>query len=254
VDSIYKYIDIDFEIIVWDNDSKDDSVILLEQLHGEKSNLNIIKSTSNLGFAKANNKAYQYTKGHTLHFLNPDTLVNEQLNSHYKEIIINNEDLIYVTSLYEQQSLPVQTTYKIPTLSNYLYALFAKKKVTYWSIGASIIMKSSVFEKIGLWSDIYFMYAEDMDLFYTAHKLKIAVKYLDTQIIHVGKVSSGNTWSNFQRALQIEKSLKKFYTSHKIIAQYYIIRPIQFVYMCFKNKKELRNAVKAYFYLFFRNY
>ena len=78
-------------------------------------------------------------------------------------------------------------------------AIFHLGEKKYWNIGASLIMKKSTFELIGRWAEDYFMYTEDMEVFYVADQKNIPVRYLDTKIVHIGKVSSGNRWSNLQR-------------------------------------------------------
>ena len=75
--SVYKYCkDIDHEIILLDNNSKDNSIQLIEELFPE---IVLIKSKQNLGFAKGNNKAIEYATGDFLLLLNNDTELQENL-------------------------------------------------------------------------------------------------------------------------------------------------------------------------------
>ena len=66
----------DSEIIVIDNCSSDGSV---EYLKSKKYDIQIIETKINLGFSKANNKAAKLAKGEYLFFLNPDTIIPEDL-------------------------------------------------------------------------------------------------------------------------------------------------------------------------------
>jgi len=252
VKSIFDNIDIKYEVIVWDNNSTDNSLALLEDAYKGNASLKIIRSANNLGFAKANNCASNNAKGTIYHFLNPDTLINKQLNEDYKAIINSTNEAVYVTSLRDEFSISMQTNFALPLIFNYLKKIFFKNGVKYWTIGASIIMSAITFEKIGKWADNYFMYTEDMDMFYCIHKNKIPIIYLPTDIIHIGKVSSENKWNKYQRALQIEKSLKIFYLKYGIIYQYYLIRPMQFIYMVFKNRSELGVSFKVFIKLFYK--
>ena len=63
---------IEYEIIVVDNNSGDDSVAMVEQ---QFTNVKLIKNNINLGFGKANNIGYTYAKGKYLFLLNTDTLL-----------------------------------------------------------------------------------------------------------------------------------------------------------------------------------
>ena len=64
------------EIITIDNASSDGSVISLTQL-SDKGKIKLIKNTTNLGFAKANNQGLKIAKGKYLFLLNSDTVVKK---------------------------------------------------------------------------------------------------------------------------------------------------------------------------------
>ncbi|MDD4333252.1 MAG: glycosyltransferase family 2 protein [Patescibacteria group bacterium] len=62
----------EFEVFVVDNDSKDNTVEMVEK---EFSQVKLIKNNENLGFAKANNQAIKLAKGEYVLLLNPDMRV-----------------------------------------------------------------------------------------------------------------------------------------------------------------------------------
>ncbi len=64
--------DMDRETFVVDNDSGDGTVDVIRKTY---SRINVIANRKNVGFAKANNQAYQNSKGEYLLLLNPDTVV-----------------------------------------------------------------------------------------------------------------------------------------------------------------------------------
>lgn len=72
IKSIYKFTtDIDFEIIIVDNDSDEKDVLsLTNYLHNK--NIVFIKSKNNLGFGGGNHLGYQFAKGDYLAFVNND--------------------------------------------------------------------------------------------------------------------------------------------------------------------------------------
>lgn len=75
IDSLLKAVkDIDAEICVIDNHSKDGTV---DSLKSYGKNIKIIASPHNNGFAKANNIAIRQTSGDYVLLLNPDTFVGE---------------------------------------------------------------------------------------------------------------------------------------------------------------------------------
>ncbi len=252
VSSILNSITENYEVIIWDNDSKDNSIQLIEEKISDFSNIKIIKCKDNLGFAKANNRACAEASGKLLHFLNPDTIVNRDLNNVYSELLNTKEEIVAITRLTDQENNEIKITHVLPTVGNYLKKLLKSKEIGYWSIGANVIMPRDVFFKIGQWSEDYFMYTEDMDLFYCIYKNKIPVKKFDCSVIHVGKVSSSNTWSDYQRLLQIEKSYRHFYSKYNIFLQYLVIRPLQLLYTLLINKNEFFSTTKVFFKLLFK--
>ncbi len=86
-----------YEIIVVDNQSKDDSVKELKKLQtaqltataNEKINLKIVEANENLGFGRANNLGFKKATGQYVFFLNSDTIVKEgaieKLIAYYQE-------------------------------------------------------------------------------------------------------------------------------------------------------------------------
>ena len=72
--SIQQYLTgIQYEIIVVDNASHDDSQGLLQNWLKQNNNSHVILNSHNLGFAKANNQALKIAQGEFVLFLNPDT-------------------------------------------------------------------------------------------------------------------------------------------------------------------------------------
>ncbi|MEP7340306.1 MAG: glycosyltransferase [Acidobacteriota bacterium] len=66
---------LNYEIIVVDNNSKDDTPAYLRALAQEQENLKIILNSENRGFAKANNQGIAQAAGEYLVLLNNDTIV-----------------------------------------------------------------------------------------------------------------------------------------------------------------------------------
>ncbi len=248
VEAITKHVDSNHEVIVFDNASGDGSVAALQV----QNNLHIIESKTNHGFAKGNNLAAATALGEWLHFLNPDILVNNKLKSDYNTIFTGSENVLYVTSLTDENGHAQQMQMLIPTLGNYWRKLVSPGKAQYWSIGASIILHRDTFWKMGGWSEDYFMYSEDLDLFYTAHLMGIRVEHLDSKIVHIGKVSSRSAWSAYQRAEVIEKSFKTFFKKHRSTPEYFLVRAMQLCYQLAVNRSELKYSARAFVKTLFR--
>ena len=75
--------DLEAEVYVVDNHSKDGSVEILQPLFPW---VHFISSIHNLGFARANNIAIQQSKSEYVLLLNPDTVVAEPWNLAFEKI------------------------------------------------------------------------------------------------------------------------------------------------------------------------
>jgi GT2 family glycosyltransferase len=71
--------------------------------------------------------------------------------------------------------------------------------------GACLMMRRSVFERIGHFSPDYFMYTEDVDLCYKCRKLGFNNYYFgDAVVVHHGGGSSQQARSNFSNIMMME--------------------------------------------------
>jgi len=100
------------EIIIVDNNSKDNTVEIIESFND--SRIKIIKNSENLGYSKAINQGVELSKNSYLVFLNPDAAVisKDWLNRFYKELQDNQVAMVGPASN--------KVVYK-NNLSNYIY-------------------------------------------------------------------------------------------------------------------------------------
>lgn len=211
--SVYQYTrGISFEIVVIDNASPArDDVDSLKQLFG---NVVCVKSPENMGFSKANNLGYRHSSGEYLLFLNPDTKLQNPAINIMLETMKSLQDAAIVGCKLLNTDLSIQTSciQKFPTVTNQLLDFEALHRLWpacyLWDIaplfsvdtkpakvevvsGACILVKRDVFERIGLFSEDYFMYADDIDLCYKARQIGLANYYVGKAlVIHHGGGSS----------------------------------------------------------------
>jgi N-acetylglucosaminyl-diphospho-decaprenol L-rhamnosyltransferase len=212
IESVYAYTKgISFEIIVVDNASPSGNVDLLKELFPE---IILIKSSKNLGFAGANNLGFQGSSGEAILFLNPDTkLANSAINSMAQDLMkIEDAGIIGCTLLNSDLSLQTSCIQTFPTIlnqvldTNYLRDRWPANPL--WGIGAlystnpepakvevisgaCLMIRRSAFEKVAMFSEDYFMYAEDLDLCYKVAHAGYANYYArEGRVIHYGGKSS----------------------------------------------------------------
>lgn len=200
-----------FEVIVVDNASPQRDVDTLRELFPE---IRIVKSSENLGFARANNLGFGQSSGRYVLFLNPDTklitpaftMMLEQTQS------IANAGIVGCKLLNSDLTVQTQSIQTFPSILNQIldveYLRLRWPGCGLWRIaplfaetkgaikvdvipGACQLLKREVFEAVGLYSDDYFMYAEDIDLNYKVAAQGLGSYYVgEAVIIHHGGASS----------------------------------------------------------------
>lgn len=221
--SVINSVKIEWEIIVVDNSSSDCSILNCKK-YAKDNPVRIIVLEKNIGFSGANNVGAKAAQGNILHFLNPDTALLSTMDNIYRDLA---PDCISVNPWINRDNKFVIPQNKIPTVLNYLYFLFIPQKCKYWYTGASVLMSKEIYDKIGGWNEAYFLYAEDLDLFYKAHVKGIGVKLLlNTPIYHYVGGCSSSIWNSYQRELKVQTSFKLFYEINNISGQYLIMKII----------------------------
>ncbi len=199
------------EVIVVDNASPQGDV---DGLKVEFAEVILIKSSENLGFARANNRAAAKAKGEFLLFLNPDTkLVHPALEVMVTALRSRPKAGVLGCKLLNED-LSVQTTciQTFPTILN--QALDADALRRRWPTsplwgtaplglatsepvpvevvsGACMLIRRDVFVQVGGFSEDYFMYAEDVDLCRTTDRAGFRNYFIGSaRLIHYGGGSS----------------------------------------------------------------
>lgn len=182
------------EVYVVDNDSKDGSAAMVAEKHGWAT---LIANDDNLGFAKANNQVLRQAKGRYVLLLNPDTEVEpgalktliEFLEAHPKAGIV-------APQLLNSDGSIQRSCRQFPTFTGMLFELiglsklfpkgskmgttFRAYKMLDWEHdderevdqpeGACLLLRREVLEEVGLLDEGYFMLFEEVDWCYRIKK------------------------------------------------------------------------------------
>lgn len=210
INSVFKYKTKDSEVVVLDNASSDRTV---EELNMFKDKINLIVSDKNLGFGKGINLAAKQSRGEYLFLLNPDTQVRKPFLDELVDFYNSdpNIGLIGVKTMTPNGNIQ-KSVKKSPSVAGAFlefilgvknayseYAPMTDKPIEVDVIyGAAVMIKRNLFEKLGGFSDKYFMYYEDVDLCKRVINLgKKIYYYPNTEITHL----VGATKSSMDRAL-----------------------------------------------------
>ncbi|MFA5210910.1 MAG: glycosyltransferase family 2 protein [Patescibacteria group bacterium] len=189
--------DLEFEEIIIDNNSTDNTVEIIKKY----PEIKLIQNKENLGFAAANNQGYKIASGEFILFLNPD---NELEENSLKKIIQKMESdpaigllsvkLVNTDGTYNKNAGPrrfpklfnqIALLLKIPhlfpkVLDNYLMTDFdPEKEQEVDSVrGAFMLLQKTTLDKLGFAFDPrYFIWFEDVDLCREIKKLNLKVIY-----------------------------------------------------------------------------
>lgn len=212
---IEKTKDLEYEIIVVDNDSKNESVQLLRERFGGR--ICVISSKENLGFGKANNLGVRYSSGEYVFLLNPDTiLVNnaikilmDYLKAHPDVGVVGGNLYSSIMSPAPSYSLQFDHWNQEKKLSSWSTILGGKIKDKFsiykhvkafeksfnyseqpmevgYIFGADMMLKKSLFDKVHGFDPDFFMYGEEEELSWRICETgKKIVSVPEAQIIHL---------------------------------------------------------------------
>ncbi|MEI6311695.1 MAG: glycosyltransferase [Bacteroidota bacterium] len=228
---------IDAEVYVVDNSSRDESVAMVLQKFPW---VKCIANTQNIGFSKANNQAMREAQGQYILLLNPDTVVAEDsfekciayMDSHNNVGGLGIKMVDGTGQFLPESKRALPTPWvsfcKIIGLSSLFpnsetfarYHLgFLDKQLNHEIdvlSGAYMFMRKEALEKCGLLDEDFFMYGEDIDLSYRIIKAGYNNHYFaESTIIHYKgestKKGSINYVKTFYEAMML--FAKKHYSS-----------------------------------------
>ena len=220
-----------YEIIVIDNDSHDQTIATLKALHLKQ--LKIVNSGENLGFGRANNLGFKYATGQLLLFLNSDTIVPagslEKMYTFYTQTLEKERNkrkklgLLSATLRNGDGSIQPQGG-DLPNLATIATTMFflddlpilgrllpsvqhtgrrfhpSARAVEFrrqgWVAGTAVMCERELWEEKGGWDPEIFMYGEDQELCYRLHQEHYYHGILETALItHLGSASSSSAFA-----------------------------------------------------------
>ena len=253
------------EIFVVDNDSIDGTP---EMIMVKYPKVKMICLHKNYGFAKANNLAIKQARADCIFLLNPDT---EILPGFFSNILnyLNNNPIVGIVGpkiLNNDGSLQPSIRRFPDILSQILVMLklrnvlgdnkfldhylakdfdYDQEQEVEQIMGAAMIIRREVIERIGMLDEKYFVWFEEVDYCQRANKAGFTIKYFPgTVLIHAGGSSFGQQLV-FKNQLVFDRSLLWYFWKHKPFWQWLIVVflvPINLIltliYVLFLQKQE----------------
>lgn len=229
--SVFAHIKSDFEVIVVDNASKDESVKMIKN-HFKK--VRLIENPKNSGFAGGCNLGAASAKGDHILFLNSDAEVENDPIPKLLKTFNENVNVGIVGGILENYNGTLQRSFgDFYTIPNIITLLFVgesgelkkyvddKEKEADWVSGGFMMADAKHFMSVGGFNESYFMYIEDMDFCYRIKKKGLKV-YVNphARIKHLGQGSSNKAFA----IIHIYKGLQIFYRQQRTLLEYYIVK------------------------------
>jgi GT2 family glycosyltransferase len=233
---------LDFEIIVIDNASSDQSAQMVAQ---DFPRVDLIASNENLGFAKANNMGLAHAQGNYILFMNPDMELVENSFKTMHDLMVNNSDISISTcqlvypDLERQNNiknnpglcdqvlilLKLHHIFKPACLKKYLaqgFDYFQEQEVKQ-IMGAFVFCENDAIKKLNGWDSNYWLWWEDLDLCKRAQDLNYKIIYTPkTKVIHYeGK--SFEQQASLIKQKRFNKGMRTYFKKHHDYLAYLII-------------------------------
>ncbi|MFN2283224.1 MAG: glycosyltransferase family 2 protein [Anaerolineae bacterium] len=230
---------LDYEIILVDNASRDDSLALLR---GSFPEVRLIVNETNLGFAHANNQAFAVSHGRYILLVNNDTvfltglrdmltfLVESPVCGAAGPAMLNGErhprgSWGYFPTL-GRMWLTMTLLNRLPGLRSHTRPLLVRPghpeftrpaHAVDWLSGACLLSKREVLEAVGFFDPNYFMYGEDVELCYRIQQAGyILMTFPQARIIHYGAGGAeSGVWKGEQATLYGFQGFLHFYRKHR---------------------------------------
>lgn len=253
---------IEYEIIVVDNGSTDDSIVALkkEQL---QSRFTLLEVSENKGFSAGNNIGIKYAQEKNAEYyllLNNDTIVKPDF-------------LQYLLAGFELQNNCGVTTGRIfyysmqdtiwyaggslsPKTGRCVHFEFGQKdenldvfpKNVSFASGCCMCLSKKIVESVGFLNEDFFLYEEDSEYCYRIIKAGFSIVYMPTSIIYHKVSSSTGQDSPMSQYYMIRNKYnfirENFKGFFKVCA--YIYCTEQLLFRCIKNKVRFRCYIAAF--------
>ena len=227
------------QIIIIDNNSKDNSIKLAKQIFKKyNAKFKLIENSSNIGFSKAVNIGIDLSIGKYICILNPDTYIEKKCYSSLIDYMTLNKNIGCITPKIVNSNGQLQISCKrsLPTIKNSFYKftkldkIFSNNEIiSEYNLlhldedkiaqvdvisGAFMLIKSDVIHKVGKFDEDFYLYGEDIDYCkrMKLHNFKIIYFPLAKAIHYKGKSAESHP---FAAVYHFHSSMIKYFKKYR---------------------------------------
>lgn len=267
LESLYKTEYSEFEVVIVDNGSTDESVKLIRKNY---KHIKLVEAGENLGFAVGNNVSLKYAKGKYVVLLNGDTEVEpDWLNKmvafaeeHKDGGVFSPKILFFENRKIINSAGGVCDFYGFSPLRGTFEKdskLFSQPCEVFYAHGAAMMVRKDLFDKIGFLDETYFIYHEEFDFCWRARLYGTKVYYVPESVVY-HKLKQRNFYKKeklAQRQFLVKKNrIRTIIKNHKslslVILALFVNLFVSFgeiIYLVFKGDFESpKGIIKAFFW------
>jgi GT2 family glycosyltransferase len=255
--SVIQQHDVDAEVIVVDNCSKDGSADFVRKQFPQ---VRLIANDQNLGFSRANNQALKTCIGTYVYFLNPDTEIRANAFKQMIDFMDAHPDVGLAGTRIVNPDGTLQSSVEIryPGHRHARRELKGLRGDIAWVMGASMIARMDIIRNIKGFDERFYLYGEDLDLCLRIRKAGWKISYIpESVVVHWGGQSERDNlpikvWEKKIRAESL------FYRKHYTLKTVRAIDRKNFNQACWRiftlklellfriNKKQVLNKLEKY--------
>ena len=230
---------VDTKVTVVDNNSKDRTVSVIKK---NTPSVILIENKSNLGFGSAMNLGVKEIEGRYFFLLNPDTKIIRGALANMITYMENHPDvgilgpkLIHFDGSVQKEMTPfptlvseVLTLLKFHRLPIFKFAVYPnydyeKTREAEHLMGAALLVRKEVFDKIGFFDEKFFLWFEETDLEKRAKEAGFKLIYYPQAVVKHLVGHSTKQINSIKRQAIWNQSLRYYFQKHKPVAQQIII-------------------------------
>ncbi len=180
IESVWAQTFTDFELIVIDNGSEDESLAIAESYEG-RANYTLIKNSENTGFSAAVNAGIRIAKGEYVVLFNNDAFAERDWLYELIQTAEKDEKIFAVQCLmirhFERDICDDAGDYvtvfgfACKRGDGLYWKRYTKPRRIFSACGGASLYRKSILDEIGLFDELFFAYFEDVDISWRANSL-----------------------------------------------------------------------------------
>ncbi len=217
--------EINFDVIVVDNGSKDGSKELVKEKYPQ---VRLIEFEENTGFCGAVNAGIRTSKSEFIILLNNDTTVEKGFVAALEDAIRKYPKAFSVSA----KMVDMKNTSILDDAGDFYCALgwafargkgkksqkYEKEAQVFSACGGAAIYKKAVLDEIGIFDENHFAYLEDLDIGYRAKIYGYKNYYTPNAVVHhAGSAVSGSKHNEFKVNLSSQNSVYVIYKNMPLV-------------------------------------